>query len=604
VPITQAEAEMTAFAARFAKAYPDTNKEFVAGQVRPLLVSFTPLPLRGTLLTMLAFCGGVLLIACVNVMNMQFARSMLRMRELAVRSSLGATRGRLIRQMLTESLLLAGAGAVLGIVLAYWAVDWLYSAVRNMDNPPPGWMVFEIDGRVLAFTVVATMAAAVISGLLPACMSSRVSAVAVLREGGRGTTGGRIGVLTRGLVVVQIVVTCVLLVGALLQTRSLVKQQAIDYGYDVDGLLSARMGLMDADYPQPESRKLFYDRLLRELASSPEFAGVALTNRFRMVFSGNAPIEIEGKTYTDRRSRPNTNYEQVSTSFFGLTGQRVVDGRAFTDDDLNSLRPIAIVNDAFARKHFGTSSAVGRRFRVGDGTGPFGPWREIVGVVTTVRMMPPFNIPNVDASGYYVPLYSSPVGPADEALLGSQFATVIVKPRPGQRADALIAPLRREINKLDPNLPLYFVGTPRQNLDGFIAQNRIVVTMFSIFGAIAVVLAAVGIYGVMSFSVNRRTSEFGVRMALGAQHREILGMVLRQGAWQVTIGLFLGLGLALALATVGGSAIGNVLFNVSARDPITYVAVGMLVTLVSFAAVIVPGRRAARVDPLIALRAE
>jgi hypothetical protein len=323
-----------------------------------------------------------------------------------------------------------------------------------------------------------------------------------------------------------------------------------------------------------------------------------------MVFSGNGPIEIDGKAYTERRDRPNANFEQVSPSFFTLMGQQVVDGRAFTDDDLNSTRPVAVVNDAFARKHFGTGSAVGRRFRTGDGSGPYGPWREIVGVVTTVRMMPPFNNPNVDASGYYVPFYSTPFGPGTGTLVGNQFATVIVKPRPGQHPEALINTLRREINKLDPNLPLYFVGTPKQNIAGFIAPNWIIATMFSLFGAIAVVLAAVGIYGVMSFSVNRRTSEFGVRMALGANHGEILRMVLRQGAWQVALGLFIGLGLALTLATIGGSAIATTLFNVSARDPVTYASVGALVTVVSLVAVLVPGRRAARVDPMVALRVE
>jgi len=600
----QAQAEMTRFAARFAEAYPDTNKQFNTALVEPLLSAFTPIPLRGTLLTMLAFCAGVLLIACVNVMNMQFARAMLRVRELAVRSSLGATRSRLIRQMLTESLLLAGAGALLGVGLAYFSIDWLDAAVFTMENPPPSWMRFTLDGAVLGFTLSAAVGAVIFSGLVPAWMSSRVSAVAVLREGGRGATSGRIGFITRGLVVLQIVVTCVLLIGALLQLRSLDRQQAVDYGYDLDGLLTARMALMDADYPTPEARKLFYDRLLNELGRSPAFAGVALTNRFRMVFSGSSPIEIDGKVYNDRRDRPNANFEQISPGYFDLTGQTLVDGRLFTDDDLNSTQPVAVVNAAFAQKHFGTAGAVGRRFRAGDGSGPYGPWRTIVGVVTTIRMMPPFNNPNVDESGYYVPFYSSPVGPADDRPVGAQFATVMVKPRPGQRPDALVTTLRREINKLDPNLPLYFVATPRQGLDAFIAPNRIIATMFSLFGLIAVVLAAVGIYGVMSFSVNRRTQEFGVRMALGAHQRQILTMVLTQGARQVALGLLLGVGLALTLATVGGSAIATTLFDVSARDPVTYAAVAAVIVLVSLVAVLVPGQRAARVDPVVALRIE
>jgi hypothetical protein len=267
---------------------------------------------------------------------------------------------------------------------------------------------------------------------------------------------------------------------------------------------------------------------------------------------------------------------------------------------------VAIVNAAFARKHFGGESAVGRRFRTGDGSGPYGHWRTIVGVVTTVRMMPPFNNPNVDESGYYVPFYTSPFGPVPqpETPAGNQFATVIVRPHPGQRPDALVNTLRREINKLDPNLPLYFAGTPKQNIDGFITPNRIITTMFSLFGLIAVVLAAVGIYGVMSFSVNRRTQEFGVRMALGANHGQILGMVLKQGARQVALGLLLGLGLALGLAALGGAAISNTLFNVSARDPLTYTLVVVLIAVVSLVAILVPGQRAARVDPMVALRTE
>jgi predicted permease len=604
VPLTQAEAEITSFAARFAQAYPDTNKRFNIGQVQPLIKAFTPLPLRGTLLTMLAFCAGVLLIACVNVMNMQFARATLRVRELAVRSSLGATRSRLIRQMLTESLLLAGAGAVLGIGLAYVSVDWLRAAVFTMENPPPSWMMFEIDQRVLAFTVGAAIAAAVLSGLLPSWMASRVSAVAVLREGGRGATSGRIGLVTRGLVVLQIVVTCVLLIGSLLQLRSLQNQQTIDCGYDTEGLLSARMGLMDADYPTSEARKLFYDRMLRELGNSPAFEGVALSSRFRMVFAGIGPIEIEGRTYTDPRDRPNTNVEQVSAGFFDLLGQKFLDGRNFTDEELQEARPVAVVNAFFARKHFGNESAVGRRFRTGDGTSTNGPWLTIVGVVSDVRMMPPFNIPNVDAAGFYVPFYSVPFGPATQGPTGTQFSTVLVKPHPGQGAESLAAALRREVARLDPNLPLYYVATPKQNLDGFVAQNRIVATMFTVFGAIAVVLAGVGIYGVMSFSVSRRTQEFGVRMALGAQQREILGMVLRQAARQIALGLALGLGLALTLGVFAGAAISNTLFGVTARDPFTYVAVLVLITVVSVIAVLVPGQRASRVDPMIALRAE
>jgi predicted permease len=605
VSLDQANAEMTTLAKRFADAYPDTNKQFNTGKVEPLLKTYTPLPLRGTLLTMLAFCVGVLLIGCVNVMNMQFARASLRAKELAVRSALGASRRRLIVQMLNESLLVAVAGAVIGIGLAYYCTNLLTETVRNLDNPPPSWITFDIDLPVLIFCVAAMLASAIVSGLLPAWMASRENVGAVLKEGGRGGTGRGTKIVMRGLVVFQVVVTCVLLIGSLLQMQSIRKQQTIDFGYDTQGIMSARMGLMDGAYPSQESRKNFFDRLVRELRAHPEFETVALTNKFRMVFSGSGAIEIEGKEYKEKSDRPNANFEQVTPDYFEVIGMTLIEGRRFQEDDLDAKLPVAIVNAAFARKHYGNASPLARRFRALDGnTQQPGPWRTIVGVVSNVRMMPPFNIPNVDESGFYVPFYSAASGPIKPEPFVSQFATVIVKPRGGLRADAMANPLRREVAKVDPDLPLYFVDTPKRQIDGFISQNRIVAIMFTIFGVVATVIAGVGIYGVMSFSVNQRTQELGVRMALGADSRRILQMVLRQGSILTGFGLTLGLLITAALVWVSGDGIQNVLFGVSPKDPLIYVAVAALVAAVSLAASFVPARRATRVDPMIALRAE
>jgi predicted permease len=601
----QANAEFAAIARRFAAEYAETNKAFNAARVEPLIKTYTPRPLSGTLWTMLAFCAGVLLIACVNVMNMQFARAALRARELAVRSSLGATRARLVRQLLTESLLLAGIGAAVGVGLAAFSVDWLQATLRNLDNPPPAWIAFDVDTRVLAFTLAATLVAAVASGLLPAWLSSRASVVDALKEGGRGQTSRGVSLVTRGLVVVQIGVTCVLLIGSLLQARSIVNQQAIDYGYDTAGVMSARMGLMDGDYPTSDARRRFYDRLARELQTHPEFSAVALTSRFRMVFSPNGPIEVEGKQYVEKRDRPNANFEQVTGGFFDVTGQRLLAGRTFTEDDLDQRQPVAVVNAAFARKHFGNESALGRRFRAVDrNTDQPGPWRTIVGVVSTIRMQPPFNIPNVDDSGFYVPFYATVTGPTPAEPLAGQFATVIVKPRGGQRADSLATSLRRQVNKVDPNLPLYFVDTPKRNLEGFVAPGRVIATMFSVFGIVAIVLASVGVYGVMAFAVSQRRQEFGVRMALGADRSRLLHMVVRQGSVQVALGLLGGLAFAYTITTVAGAAIGNVLFGVSASDPLTFATVALLVAAVALVATLVPARQATRVDPMLALRAE
>src|SRR6059036_3969601 len=488
VSLDQANAEMTTVARQLADAYPDTNKQFNTGKVEPLLKTYTPLPLRGTLVTMLAFCVGVLLIGCFNVMNMQFARATLRARELAIRSSLGASRTRLILQMLTESMLVTVVGAGIGVGLAYYFTDLLNATVRTFDFPPPSWMTFDIDGPVLAFSLVAMFTAAIASGLLPAWMASRANLVTVLKEGGRGTNRGT-RVVMRGLVVFQVVVTSILLIGSLLQMQSIRKQQTIDYGYDTGSLMTARMGLMDGDYPTNDVRKLFFDLLVRELGAHQEFEAVALTNRFRMVFSGSGPVEIEGREYKEKKDRLNANFEQVTPGYFNVLGQTLVEGRKFQDDDLDTKLPVAIVNAAFARKHFGNESPLGRRFRALDGNSlQPGPWRTIVGVVKTVRMLPPFNIPNVDETGFYVPFYSQAAGPAkaDEGV--SQFATVIVKPRGGMQAETLINSMRLEVTKVDANLPLYFVGTARRQIEGFVAQNRVIAIMFSVFGMVATVI--------------------------------------------------------------------------------------------------------------------
>jgi len=440
-------------------------------------------------------------------------------------------------------------------------------------------------------------------------MASRTSAVTTLKEAGRGNTSRTVTVLTRGLVVLQIIVTCLLLVGALLQLQSILRRNRIDWGYDNGAVLTARMALMEGAYPTPEARKLFFDRLLRELRAHPEFDGAALTNRFRMSFSGFAPVEIEGKTYPTDSDRPNANLEQVTDGYFAGLGAKILEGRDFALDDSDAKLPIAIVNAAFARKHFGSESAIGRRFRtVGNNGQLFGPWRTIVGVVTTVRMLGPFNNPQVDDTGFYVPYFSTVFGPAQPGPVTQQFATVLVHPRGGgdlgRRAAALSTALQRVVNQVDPNLPLYFVGTARENQESFLGISRVIATMFTVFGLVAVILASVGLYGVMSFSVNQRTQEFGIRMALGADRNRILQMVLGQGGLQLVLGLVIGLGLTGAIGVAFREGIATQLFDISPLDPLTYAGVALLLTAVAFVSTIVPARRATRVDPMIALRAE
>jgi hypothetical protein len=323
-----------------------------------------------------------------------------------------------------------------------------------------------------------------------------------------------------------------------------------------------------------------------------------------MVFSGNGPVEIEGKQYAKDTDRTQANFESVSADYAATLGQRLVEGRYLTDEDSDQREPVAVVNATFARKHFGNESAVGRRLRTiqQNGQNP-GPWRRIVGVVTDTRMLGPFNNQN-DNAGFYVPFFSLAFGPLTPAPLAPQFGTIVAKPRGGQRGESLVKAVAAAVQRIDPNLPPYFVETPKTSFDGFLGQNRIIATMFSIFGLVATVLASVGLYGVQSFSVNQRTQEFGIRMALGADNRMILGMVFKQGAWQLGTGLLLGLGLTLTLGIVGRQGIQNFLFGITPTDPATYIAVALLLSIVAFFAVLIPARRATRVDPMIALRAE
>ncbi len=604
VSLDQAEADVTALAQQFARDFPDSNRAYTLGYVLPLIEVFTGAQLPTLLFTMLGFCAGVLLIACVNVMNMQFARATLRGKELAIRSALGASRWRLIRQMLTESLLISALGAMIGVALAFYLTDYLNFAKANLTNPLPGWMVFSIDLHVLAFVVLITILAALVAGFVPAWLASRTTTAQVLKESGRGNTGRTVGVITRGLVVFQILVTSVLLIGALLQLQSIQRQQTLDYGYDTTSILSARLGLMKADYPTATDRRLFYDGLLQSLRASPQFEYAALTSRNRMSLSSSGRIEIEGRQYPRDSDRPVAQYENISPGYLDVLGVKLREGREFTDLDNDQRDPVAVVNAAFARIHFGRESPLGRRFRTILPTGQVpGPWRRIIGVTGDVRMQGPLDRDS-DGAGFFVPFYASALGPVPEESQPLNFSTIIVRPRGGQRPQALSAAVQAATSRVDPNLPLYYFLTPEEALAGFLTQNRFIATMFGAFGIVAVILASVGLYGIMSFSVNQRLQEFGIRMALGADRRRVLALVFKQGGTQLALGLGLGLGLALIGATVGGEAIRTVLFGISPRDPLTYLTVAVLLTVVALLAMLVPARRATKVDPMIALRAE
>ena len=595
VSIDQVNAEFVGLARRLAQDNPKTNSTLTSASVQPLLKAMTGPQTRQQAWGMLAAVILVLLIACVNVMNMQFGRAALRAKEMAIRGALGATRWRIVRQMLTESFLVATFGAVAGVMLAYWAIDMLIRATNSLPFPPPYWIQYRIDAPVLSFTVAITLVATIVSGLVPALVSSKGSAAEIMKEGGRGNSSRLVNIITRVLVVGQIALTAALLIAATLQIKSIRNQITLNYGYDDSAIYGARMALMEGAYPTQDARRGFFLRAVRALRANPQFESAAMSDRFRMTFAGQGQYEVDGQNYTTDRDRPRGNFESVSDNYFATLGLKILEGRDFTIDDTDAKQPVAIVNTSFARKYYGSESPVGRRIRIYNPGEPQA-WRTIVGVVPDTLMQGPFD-QQTDTAGFYMPLLG--------AEPATQFCTIIVRPRPGQRADTLGSPLSRAVAELDSNLPTYFAGTPAQFHNEILGGNRIIATLFGIFGAVAFVLSAVGLYGVMSFSVTQRTQEFGIRMALGADAARIFRMVMTQGAWQLGIGLILGAGgAALLLGVLAAAALQNILFKVNTLDPIIYFAVAGMLALVAAASCFVPARRATQVDPMVALRYE
>src|SRR5256885_4038418 len=406
----------------------------------------------------------------------------------------------------------------------------LIRATNSLPVPPPYWIQYKIDGPVLFFTVAITLVATIVSGLVPALISSKGSAAEIMKEGGRGNSSRLVNIITRVLVVGQIALTAALLIGATLQIKSIRNQVTLNYGYDESAIYGARMALMEGAYPTQDARRGFFLRAVRALRANPQFESAAMSDRFRMTFAGQGQYEVDGQNYTTDRDRPRGNFDSVSDNYFLTLGLKILQGRDFTIDDADAKQPVAIVNASFARKHWGNQSALGHQVRIFNPGDPQ-PWRTIVGVVPDTLMQGPLD-QQTDTAGFYMPLLGA--SPA------TQFCTILIRPHAGQHAETLGPALTKAVTKLDSDVPIYFPGTPARLHDESLSGNRIVVSLFAIFGAVAFVLSAVGLYGVMSFSVSQRTQEFGIRMALGADARRIFRMGMRQGAWELCCGLCLG----------------------------------------------------------------
>ena len=579
VSIDQAASEVNMLVRRAAQDFPATSRAFTEGVVEPLAASFVSRDIRQVIWVMTAAVAGVLLIACVNVMNMQFARAVRRARELAVRGALGASRARLIAQMLVEGLLVAVPGGAAGALLSVQAVD-LYNG-----SGLPSWMTFELDPRVLLFTLLVTGATVLLSALLPALVVSRTDPLAVLKAGGRSHTSPFVDRVAGILVVAQFAATTALLVASLLLVKSVANRYALDFGYDPESVLAGRMNF-SVDYPSGEAAREAQRRVLERLRSSPHFSQAAFSSRRNNLLTSESS---EAQVDSVDGARSLAWVEFVSDGYFATLGLRPVEGREFEPTDTAGKEIPALVNVTFARKHFGGRSALGARVRPNVGENL---WCTVVGVVPDTLMQGAVDARR-DGAGIFLPSTAFPHG----------YMTLVVRGRSASAAH-LAEPLRREVLAVNPNLAVYTIDTPRRARDAVLAQVRTVTRIFGLFGAVAMVLSAVGLYGVVAFFVGQRTHEFGIRMALGAAPRQIWRMILAQGGRRLALGGGLGLALALAAAQLGGAVGAGLLYDVSPRDPRVYAQVLGLLAATTLLACLVPARRATKVDPMVALRTE
>lgn len=581
----QAEQEMAAIASRLAQAWPESN-EGITTRFQTIVERNTGPELRAVFGALMVATIFVLLIAIANVANLLMARATLRTREAAVRNALGASRLRIALPFFAETLVLAGGGALLGLGIARVGITLFDSATQDVGKPY--FMVFALDLPVLAFVAGVTLLTAVLAGLAPAVQVLRSNLSATLKDEGRGTSGVLGGRLTRVLVVAEIALSCALLVGAGLTAKSILKFNSYEYPFATDNVFTARVGLFDAEYPNPEGRRAFWDELQRRLAELPGTRAAALTTTLPL---GGSPTEIglEGETYTEESTYPRAvSGFAVTPGFFETFGSQVLEGRDFNATDVAGSLPVAIVNQAFVQRFFPGEGALGRRFAQPDGRGGLGPWMTIVGVVPDLRMEG-IDPDRPDPWGFYVPM----------AQQDPRFASIAVQVAGGD--PLAIAPAVREaVRTLNPNLPIYNVESMAQvarDAGWFFAAFG---GLFIAFGAAALFMATVGLYGVLAFSVSRRLREMGIRMALGAAPRQVIRLVMGQGARQLGVGLAIGLLMAFGLTRV----IGLLMFDISPQDPPVFTGVSALIVLVGMAASFLPARMATRAEPTEALRAE
>jgi len=585
VDVERGRATMNAIAKRLSDQYPGSNRNngIVVTPYYELIVQ----NIRPVLQMLLGAVTMLLLIACSNLASLMLARAESRQRELALRAALGAGRGRLIRQVLAESAMLAAAGGVLGVGLAYAAVR---AFVGSQPSTVPRIDLLAIDWRVLTFAIVVSAITVVLFGLLPAIRASRPDLQHVLRTLGGGSR--RSVRLRRVLVAAQIAVATVLLVGAGLFARSLGRLMAIELGFDPARVVAMRLTLPDAKYPTREAWIAFHQTVLDRLSAMPGAEAIAMNSAVPLEGGGaESPVIKEGDPVpsADRPADP-TLFQATAGEYFKVMGIQLVQGRVFGAADTGSSPPVVIIDDTLAKHLFGTESAVGRRVAFEFNSQPI--FREVVGVVRHVRHYGLTTEPisfQVYAPMLQLPIWWDTRRPAMALLV-----------RTGADADALVSSVRRAVVAIDSSVPVYGVQTMETYVSQATEQPRLSAMLVSAFAVLALVLAAVGVYGVLAYVVSQRTREIGVRVALGARRSDILRHVVSQGLVLTGAGLAIGLAGAAALANL----VRTLLYQVSPRDAGTFLTTAVVLSVIAVVASLIPARRASSVDPLTALRSE
>ncbi len=591
VTIAQAQSEMETITRKLAADYPDTNKDMTA-RVMTFNERVNGGPIKLIFLALMGAVGFVLLIACANVANLLLARSAGRAREMSVRISLGASRWRIVRQLLVESLLLSILGGLLGLALAYVGVRLFDAATQDVGRPY--WIAFTMDAQVLAFFAAVCLGTGIVFGLAPALHVSKTDLNEVLKEGGRsGSSGMRARRWTSVLIVTELALTLVLLAGAGLMMRSFVNMYRMDVGVETGHLLTMRLSLPNQKYPTLEQRRAFFERLDQRLAGIGGIQSATITTN--MPLGGGFPrlLAVDGREPAAGEQPPTVTQVTIGPRYFETLGVKVLRGRGFDDLDGTPGHDNAIVNQRFVAMHFGGEDPIGRRIKLTP-DGPSSPdtpapaWVTIVGIAPTVRQRTQIGRRSARPRG----VHPAP-GAGCSRLRCSWSARMAI--RPASRHS-----LREEVRAIDADLPLFGILTMDQQLAQQRWAFRVFGSMFAIFAVIALALSSVGLYAVTAYSVAQRTQEIGVRMALGAQTAQVLWLILRRAVVQMAIGLAIGIAGAFGV----GKLLASVLFQTGARDPVLLTTIVALLIGVSTAACIWPARRATRLDPVNALRDE